>query len=293
MQQTDNWYIGRFVGERHYDIDAAAVQHYSDSVDDRNQWYSGETPFGHSVAPALVLHSDVYRDLSWYLPRIYGNLHARQEWELYSPIAVGETVTTRSAIVDRYQKRGRDYVVNEVTCFAADGTLRSRGRTHQSFLSGDISGVVVDKEREKRQDRKFDVVSETVLEEIEGSPKSISVEMCQKFSGPHKNYHNDVEEARKLGFPDIVVQGMMPLCFLSEMMTQRFGAGWFSGGRMDVNLVNVLWGGDSVRARGLVVKRAPTGHNLERATVRVWVEKADGTKVVVGTASALVEPAAK
>ena len=57
---------------------------------------------------------------------------------------------------------------------------------------------------------------------------------------------------------------------------------------MDVNLVNVLWGGDGVRARGQLLERTSTGHGLERATVRVWVEKDDGTKVVVGTASALV-----
>ena len=39
------------------------------------------------------------------------------------------------------------------------------------------------------------------LEEIEGPAKSISVEMCQKFSGPHKNYHNDVEEAAQARLP--------------------------------------------------------------------------------------------
>jgi acyl dehydratase len=288
MQELDNWHIGRFVGERHYEIDASAVRHYSESVDDFSDSYTGTSDFGYPVAPALVLHSDVYRDLSWYLPRIYGNLHARQEWELYTPIPVGERVTTRSQIVDRYQKRGRDYVVNEVMCFGADGALRSRGRTHQSFLSGDVSGVVVDKDREKRPDRRFEVGEGDILELIEGPAKVVTIEMCQKFSGPVKNYHNDVEEARKLGFPDIVVQGMMPLCFVSEMMTQRFGAGWFSGGRMDVNLVNVLWQGEQVRARGAVKERVVTGHGLERATLQVWVEKSDGTKVVVGSASAIV-----
>ena len=112
--------------------------------------------------------------------------------------------------------------------------------------------------------------------------------MCWKFSGPSKNYHNDVEEARRLGFPDIVVQGMMPLCFLSEMMTQRFGPGWLQGGRMSVNLVNVLWGSDAATCRGRVTARSAEG-SRQRAHLQLWCEKDDGTKVVVGTASAVEE----
>ena len=244
---------------------------------------------GRPAAPALLLHSEVYRNLGWYLPKIYGNLHARQEWDLFQPALVGDTVSTRSVVIDRYIKRNREYVVNEVTCFGADGRTLNRGRTHQSFLL-DATGaeVVVDKDREKRADRRFEVGSAETIEAISGSTKEITLEMCQKFSGPHKNYHNDVEEARKLGFPDIVVQGMMPLCFISEMMTDRFGGGWYGGGRMNVNLVNVLWQGESVTCGGLVRELALEG-SRKRAHLNVWCEKAGGTKVVVGSASAVVD----
>jgi acyl dehydratase len=269
------------------DITPELVQQYSESVEDTNSFYSGESPFGSPVAPALLLHSEVYRSLEWYLPRIYGNLHARQEWDLFHPAMVGDTVTTRSMVIDRYVKRDREYVVNEVTSFGVDGRTLSRGRTHQSFLlDTGASGVVVDKEREKRSDRRFDVGEGDVIEEIAGPVKEVTLEMCQAFSGPQKNYHNDVEAARKLGFPDIVVQGMMPLCFISEMMTDRFGEGWFAGGRMNVNLVNVLWRGDRVTARGAVREVVPEG-SRNRAQLQVWCEKADGTKVVVGSASAI------
>src|SRR3989304_6081995 len=199
---------------------------------------------------------------------------------------VGETVTTRALTVDRYVKRDREYVVNEVTCFGPDGRVLNRGRTHQSFLLGRQEGIVVDKEREKRSDRRFETGSEAALEEIAGPRKDVTLEMCRKFSGPSKNYHNDVEEARKLGFPDIVVQGMMPLCFLSEMMTERFGPGWLQGGRMSVNLVNGLWQKDRGTCRGGVTARTPEG-SRQRAHLQVWCEKDDGTKVVVGTAGAV------
>jgi acyl dehydratase len=199
---------------------------------------------------------------------------------------VGDRVTTSSTVIDRYIKRDREYAVNEVTCFAEDGRMLNRGRTHQSFLLDVREGTVVDRDREKRSDRRFEVSEGEPLEAIAGLEKEVTLEMCQLFSGPRKNYHNDVEEARKLGFPDIVVQGMMPLCFLSEMMTRRFGEGWFAGGRMNVNLVNVVWRGDVLTARGIVREITPEGSRL-RARLDVWCEKADGTKVVVGSAGAI------
>ena len=283
---TDAVYVGRDYGARQVEVTPDLVRHYAESVGDHNPWYFGDSPFGGPVAPPLVLHSEVYRDLAWYLPNMYGNLHAKQEWELFHPIMVGDTVTTHSLIVDRYTKRDREYVVKEVTCFGPDGRILHRGRTHQSFLLDTSQGTVVDKEREKRGDRRFDAGIQEPLEEIPSITKEITLEMCQKFSGPSKNYHNDIEEARKLGFPDIVVQGMMSLCFLSQMMTERFGAGWYVGGRMSANLVNVLWQKEEVTCRGHVTALAAEG-TARRAHLQVWCEKPDGTKVVVGSASAV------
>jgi len=280
-------YVGRYMGERVLEITPELVDQYSDAVDDHNRWYSGESPFGGAVAPALLLHSEVYRTLSWYLPGIYGNLHARQEWDLFQPVLVGDRITTRSLVIDRYIKRDREYIVNEVTCFGEDGRPLNRGRTHQGFLrERQPEAVVVDKEREKRPDRRFDVGEGEVVEEMAGQAKEVTLEMCRLFSRG-KSYHNDIEEARKLGFPDIVVQGMMPLCFLSEMMTERFGEGWLAGGRMNVNLVNVVWRGDILTCRGIVRELSPEG-SRSRANLQVWCEKPDGTKVVVGSASAIV-----
>jgi acyl dehydratase len=204
---------------------------------------------------------------------------------------VGDRVSAVRTIVDRYVKRDREYVVNEVDVFSSEGRLLNRGRTYQSFLvkkeDGGSGAHVVDKGREKRDDRRFDLAEGEVLERINGKPREITLEMCREFSGPQKNYHNDVEQARLLGFPDIVVQGMMSLCFVSEMMTDKFGFGWYVGGRMNVNLVNVLWQGETVAAQAVLREVIPEG-SRGRANLEVWCEKADGTKVVVGTASAIV-----
>jgi acyl dehydratase len=237
-------------------------------------------------APPLLYHSEVYRALHWYLPNIIGNLHARQEWELFFPMRVGDTIRSRSTVADRYRKRDRLYVVNEVLLTTGEGRWLQRSRTHQSFLAEDPTGeLVVDREREKRPERRF-TVGEGDGDEIAAATRTISEAMCEAFSGPSKNYHTDREMAQALGFPDIVVQGMMSVCFISDILTARFGLGWQCGGKLDVRLVNVVWAGDTLAARGKIRERAREG-TRERVVLDVWCEKADGTVTTVGTASAI------
>ena len=281
-------FVGRDYGTHELDVTPDLVRHYAEATGDRNPWYFGSSPFGGPVAPALILHSEVYRYGGWYLKNIFGNLHAKQEWELFHPIMVDDRVTTRSLIFDRYVKRGREYVVNEVTYFGPDGRLLMRGRTHQSFLMDESAqGTVVGKEGAKTRSRRSEIGAGPFIEELSPLSKTVTVGMSQRFSGPSKNYHTDRELARQLGFPDIVVQGMLSVCFLSELLTSRFGEGWYRGGRMVVNLVNVLWPDEPLACRAAVKELTPEG-TRQRAHLEVWCEKADDTKTVVGTASAVV-----
>ena len=116
--------------------------------------------------------------------------------------------------------------------------------------------------------------------------RTIDQAMCDAFSGPVRNYHNDREMAVALGFPDIVVQGMMSVCFVAEVMAARYGAGWHHGGKLDVRLVNVVWANDTVSTHGKAREVVGEG-SRRRALVDVWCTKADGTVTLVGTASAI------
>ena len=237
------------------------------------------------TAPALCFHSEVYRDLSWYLPNVVGNLHARQEWELFRPFRPGDRIRSRTTVVERYRKRDRLYVVAEVLLTTPEGRWLQRSRTHQSFLADDpAGGLIVDRSREQRADRRFEVPAGGV--ELRRLSRTITLAMCEAFSGPHENYHTDREMARMLGFPDVVVQGMMSVCFVADLLAAAFGDGWHAGGKLDVRLVNVVWPEDTVTARGRVRETVVEG-SRRRALCDVWCEKGDGTVTVIGTASAL------
>lgn len=279
-------HVGRVVAAHEYPIRQEMVERYIAGTGDDHPWYRSPSPLGMALAPALLLHSEVYSDLSWYLPNLIGNLHARQEWELFAPLHVGDRVHTQIVVVDRYSKRNRDYVVAEVLVTDARGRWLQRSRTHQSFLSElPREDVVVDKQREQRPERRFEVGG-AQGEFLVGLEKTITLEMCEAFSGPVRSYHTDREMARAMGFPDVVVQGMMSVCFVSELMTRNFGLGWWYGGKLDVSLVNVVWPNDTLRVCGQVQSSEREGR-WQRVRCQVWCEKENGVKTVIGTASAL------
>lgn len=277
-------YVGRHCGSHRYEVTPELAAFYREALDDHSALPAG-------AAPPLLFHSECYKFLGeWYLKNLFGNLHAQQDWELFAPIPMDGAVTTRSTIIERYVKRGRDYVVNETDVSdASDGRLLVRGRTHQSFLperarAGE-SGYVVDEKSasRKRPRQPFPTATGPSLTPVK---KTVDQRRCWMFSGPGRNYHTDREAAAQLGFPNIVVQGMMSTCFVSQVMQEAFGTGWLVGGKASLKLVNVLWVDESVTARGRIGAEVPEGPST-RVHCDVWVEKDDGTPVVVGSASAL------
>jgi acyl dehydratase len=125
--------------------------------------------------------------------------------------------------------------------------------------------------------------------ELPAVRKVVDARRCWMFSGPGRNYHTDREAARQLGFPNIVVQGMMSTCFVAQVMQDAFGMGWVEGGRMSVKLVNVLWVDEAVTTHARVREEVAEGDRV-RVHCDVWVDKDDGTRVLAGTASALRPP---
>jgi len=271
-------HVGQDVAGRELTLRAADVARYEAGTGG---------PTTRLAPPPLLLHSEVYRSLAWYLPNVFGNLHARQEWDLFAPLPLDAPIRTRSTVADRYVKRNREYVVNEVLVTDAAGRWLQRSRTHQSFLFDDGGrDTVVDREREKRADRQF-TIGEGPGAPIGPLTRPITIAMCEAFSGPEKNYHTDRAMAQALGFPDIVVQGMLSVCFVAELMGAAFGRGWLVAGKMDLRLVNVVWPNDVMTTRAKTREEVAEG-SRRRVVLDVWCEKADGTKTLVGTASALI-----
>lgn len=281
--------MGLDLGWKETTVTQEMVDAFAESVGDHNPWYSGPSPFGGPVVPALFFHSLPFQHQGWFLSNRHGTLFAKQEWEFFHPVMVGQTVRSHTIVVDRYHKRAREYVAAATHIFDDQYRLLAQARTHQSFVS-EAGGEVLSKDAAAaKAAQRREAETSGYLGEIAQVRKQVTPEMCLIFSGPGRNYHNDLEEARKLGFPDIVVAGPYSVCFLGEALTNAFGEGFLAGGRLSMNLVNVLWASEPVTTHGFIDARTPEGAG-ERVHLNVAVDKDDGSRTIVGTASALERP---
>lgn len=106
---------------------------YAHQMEDTSEWYySAVPPFNRQLRPPTMIHSDKMRVLeeNCDLERRIANVHtddARIHYEYnakqHSPAFVGEELVVSGRIVERYEKRGGDYLHYELTVETSDGRL--------------------------------------------------------------------------------------------------------------------------------------------------------------------------
>jgi len=120
-------YVGRDFGGVTLEITPDLVATYIAGTGDDNPWYHGNSPLGGPIAPALILHSAVFRTQAWYLPNIFGNLHARQEWQGFAPNATTPSTVKITDLWDPDGSKGINAVVIDSSgqwCIACQGIAK-------------------------------------------------------------------------------------------------------------------------------------------------------------------------
>ena len=177
---ADDVVIGKELGTLDLTITAEMVQQYTKGLDESNPWYTTESPFGGPIAPAIIFQDISSRFKGWSLPNPYGNLWRQQSWDIHAPVRVGQTLTCRARVADRYIKRDREIVAQEVTLHDETGQLVARGVHHQSFLpSKTTGGVELRDAKAKEGARHHPNLTGTPLSlELK---KTFTAEMCDQF----------------------------------------------------------------------------------------------------------------
>jgi acyl dehydratase len=86
------------------------VETYAYAVDDHHPWFFEDSPFGGPVAhPTLLANQALLLRHSRYV--IPAGLHARMQFEFLEPLRVGMRVRTFGKVLDKYERRGRHYMV--------------------------------------------------------------------------------------------------------------------------------------------------------------------------------------
>lgn len=109
------------------------VQFYAEGVEDFHPWYMYKmegSPFKGPIAHPTMCH--VFKVLFWkkYFPARLtgGRMHVKFDAEYFDPAKVGERLTIKGRVLDKYLKRGRHYLDTEFNITGEDGRSIARYR---------------------------------------------------------------------------------------------------------------------------------------------------------------------
>jgi acyl dehydratase len=109
------------------------IETYAFAVDDHHPWFFEDSPFGGPVAHPTLLGNQALR-LRHSRYTVAGGLHAKMDFEFVEPIRPGVRARSRGRVVDKYERRGKPYMVTEFTTEDEAGTVLVRGRFTQMLF---------------------------------------------------------------------------------------------------------------------------------------------------------------
>ena len=133
-------YEGLKIGEEFVSNDQVVtpedIETYAFAVDDHHPWFLEDSPFGGTIAhPTLLANQALRMRHNTYV--VPAGLHARMEFEFLEPIRPGMRVRSHGRVVDKYERRGKPYMVTEYVTEDEHGTVLVRGRFTQMIFRGE------------------------------------------------------------------------------------------------------------------------------------------------------------
>ncbi len=277
VQSNQDPTVGKQLPNKDFVVTDALLGDYYEGLGlDRDPFDRGEAPVPSMIAAAA---DDYFGESAFGQQR--GHLWMRQEWVFSQPLERNQAYTTHGRIEDIYKKRDRTVVNTTVDVVDKDGAQVLTSNHHQSFLLDAPVGEVAFRDPGKKPGaRKFAVPEGKPLS---GFERTITLEMCGQYFHGSKSYHTDQQASQALGFKDVVVGGRMTMSYIGHLLEEHFGDRWFQSGRLDVKFTNPCWPNDRLGIKGVATQ---SGADNDRESVFAWIEKDDGTILLIADASA-------
>jgi acyl dehydratase len=109
------------------------IETYAFAVDDHHPWFSEASPFGGPIAHPTLLGNQALR-LRHGRYIVHAGLHAKMEFEFLEPIQPGMRVRSRGKVIDKYERRGKPYMVTQYVTEDEHGTVLVRGQFTQMLF---------------------------------------------------------------------------------------------------------------------------------------------------------------
>ncbi|HSD31772.1 MAG TPA: hypothetical protein VLB49_07680 [Gemmatimonadales bacterium] len=115
-----------FVSDDHLVI-PEDIEAHGFAVEDDHPWLvEGVAP------PTLMANQALHLRHSKYI--VHAGLHARMEFTFLEPIRLGTRVRTRGKVIDKYERRGKPYMVTEYVTEDDAGRVLVRGQFTQMII---------------------------------------------------------------------------------------------------------------------------------------------------------------
>jgi acyl dehydratase len=260
----------------------AAIKAYCYAVDCADPWYfRASEPFGDRLAPSGM----VLKELMWLYQTQYDRsrvrgFHQHEDFTFHAPVPAGVELVLTGRNTEKFTKRGKGY-------FRHVSEARDRqGRLYISQINTeiiDLSRLGVPDDADTRESRRFSMAWDEAAP-VSASLASVarpgtgllasdtSVDRAQMavfsgFADEFVNLHTNRAVAVEMGFPDVVVQGLMNVCWLSENLTRWAGPAWLSSGSMSASFLKPMLAGQRTVMRTMVARADDDRIDLETSFV--------------------------
>lgn len=126
----DSIRVGEELGPVEDLVTEDVVRQYCADWTDDCPWFTGPSPFGGPVVPPAYLAGLISFRLLATKFNSRATIGAQTSYRSLAPVRVGERITTRGVIADKYVKRRLEYVVITSTSYREDGTAFRAGTDH-------------------------------------------------------------------------------------------------------------------------------------------------------------------
>ena len=103
--------VGDVFPQFNFTITKEMADKYLKTIENRHEVFETIDSSGKRLVPSTILSLFTFGAYKNFIDSPAGCLHAKQEYEFLRPVHVGDTLTVRSKIVDKYVKNGRNFVI--------------------------------------------------------------------------------------------------------------------------------------------------------------------------------------
>jgi acyl dehydratase len=264
-------------------VSANAVRRYCEDWDDPNEIYLESSPFGFPVVPPMFLAGLTGFQLLGSRYNARATVGARSEHRSIQPARVGSRLITAGSIVEKYLRRGLEYVVVESRTRDQDGRDIRWSRDH-ILLGVERRPGSAQARAPRAAPPAPPVAPERAGPEIPATRKKAYQKALAERRFSHNSIHND-EYTRRQGYAGALMSAYVLCGYMSELLVNFFGPDWLRGGWLSLAFINGgVQQGDPICCRGVVTGTSEEADG-RRHELDIWMEKGSGRRVVAGRAS--------